>query len=112
MVCVASDRCTGVLDGVSFLRRRGLGAVGEDVHAQGRHDGDSDPHGLLPTIDEGLLRGVDQRLPARPDPVSRLDSVRDALAGGLRCRWGDTGEPAARRLHRPATPTAPVAATS
>ncbi|MGW5452730.1 hypothetical protein [Nocardia sp. NPDC003979] len=46
-----------------ILRRGGEGVLRadrEDVEEQGTHDADTHPHGLQPTVDEGLLCSLDQ----------------------------------------------------
>src|SRR5690606_10559823 len=67
-------------------------AAQRDVYEEGGHDGDAGPHGLLPAVDEGLLRGVDEARGVGAGGGGDLDGVGDALAGGVGGFLGDAGQ--------------------
>jgi len=65
---------------VSTVGAAGLhwGAPDEDVDEQDCHGGGAYPHGLLPTVDEGLLGGADERVRPGSGRVGSFDGVGDA----------------------------------
>ncbi len=76
-------------------RRRGGTALGprtEDVDEQDCHDGEAGPHGLLPTVDDGFLGGVDERVRPGSGCVGSFEGVADAALGGVGGCAGDAVE--------------------
>lgn len=81
---VLGDLCLVRGNGGQFLR-----SAQGDVDEQGAYDGSAHPHGLLPSVDEGLLGGVDQVLRAGACAGRGFQGVGDAVARGVRGALGD-----------------------
>lgn len=70
-----------------------LGSAQKDVDEQYGHHGDSDPHSLLPSSDEGFLCRPDHLPCVHTGVHAGVDRVCEALSCGLGDCIGHTAEP-------------------